>query len=249
MRKLLLSPIAAACLLGVSGSAFAWEEFSITHGALKTVAEWNNGTIFDISSGSIAVPTPHDYLAGQFAVTVAGTNSSHSGGGGSLLNGSSFYTYCVELTQNLASPTDLAMNYTLVASTAQVTLAKLDILGKLLTVAAPPVLTAGVTSDQAAAFQAAVWEVVYETSSTYDLTGGNITFKPGTVTQAEMDTANGWFASLPTTSLYSVQVLHSGTNQDYMFITAVPEPEAYGLALAGLGVVLVLGRRRQRPSA
>ena len=109
MRKLLLTPIAAGLVLAGATPAFAWEEFSITPLALETVAEWNNGTIVDISSipSPASVPTPYTYYAGQFSVAVAGTNSSH---GGSLLNGSSFYTYCVELTQTLASPTDLAMN-------------------------------------------------------------------------------------------------------------------------------------------
>ena len=185
-------------------------------------------------------------LAAQLSVAVALTNSSHTGTAGTLLDGASFYTYCVELTQILASPTNSAMDYNVVASTAQVTAAKLTTLAKLFTVAAPPVLTGAVTLDGAAAFQAAVWEVVYETGSTYDMTTGAIKLAPGTVSAAEMATANGWFASLPVTPLYSLQVLHSNTNQDYLVVTAVPEPEAYGMALAGLGVVALGGLRRRR---
>lgn len=244
MLKSLLTPVAVAVLAYSAAPALAWEEFSIVGDpGYKNLSITTDGATYDISSGSKLVGDKTDQPAGRFRVDVASTNQSHLGGAGSLLAGTSFYTFCVELTQNLASPTTAAMNYQVVASTAQVTTTKLAVLDKLFT-------AAGSTKDlidYGTAFQAAVWEVVYEKNSTYDLTLGTMNFGAGSsnpVSGAALTWANGLFTGLSSvTPLYTSQVLHSDTNQDYLVMTAVPEPEGYALAFAGLACIGLFGRK------
>lgn len=244
MRKFLLVPIAVGGLLSISGPAFAWEHFDITYSGLSTVNIAATG-LFDISTSSEAVPNFTNQQAGVLNVSVYADNQTHSSPG-SLLAGTSFYTYCVELTQTLASPTTSLMDYNVVASTAQVTTAKLNTLGQLFSQVGPSAL-GGLTSSQGTAFQAAIWEVVYETASgPYNLAGGNISFTPGSVSSADLTWANNLLNAAPVATAYSLEVLHSNKSQDYLVITQVPEPEAYGMALAGLGVVGFALRRRRK---
>jgi hypothetical protein len=245
MQKRLLTLVAASCLVSVAGPALAWEKFTIglDPAGAKTVKIDSDGVIADISAGSTIVSDVNSQLAGQFKVNVDAANP------GSLLDGSSFYTFCVELTQTLASPTTLAMNYQVQASTAQVTSAKLATLSQLLTAGKASdatLLTSALSNDRSTAFQAAVWEVVYETAGSFSLSGGNIMFGQGSVSAAALTWANGLFTGLSSVApLYSLQVLSSQTHQDYLVATPVPEPEAYGLALAGMGVVAFAMRRRR----
>lgn len=241
MRKTLLTPVAVAMLAFGAGPASAWEGFTIGGDpGYKNLSITASG-INDISTGSTPVPNRPDQPAGRFIVNVAANNSSH---GGVLANSSSFYTYCVELTQWLASPTDAGMNYQVVASTAQVTAAKLADLGKLYTLG----FASSGTGDAGTGFQAAVWEIVYETAGTYNLSAGNIYFGQGVnnkVSLASLSAAQTLLNNLGTVStpLYSLQVLHSDYKQDYLVATPVPEPEGYALALAGLACIGVFGRK------
>jgi len=251
MKKIVVTSIAACCMALGANPAFAWEGFSIAAESLAWNVDVNtNGNMYDQSSSLLVVQK--NYIASQLKVNVDGNNSSH---GGMLADGSSFYTYCVELTQTLQSPTDSAMNYQVMPTTLQVTAAKIADLNKLFTVAGSSVVSAGMDKNKAAAFQAAVWEVVYEgLGNSYQLAGpvsgtNNISFTGGNST--ELGWAQGLLNSASVYAgplAYNLEVLHSDSKQDYLNVTAVPEPEAYGLALAGLGVVLVLGRRRHRPS-
>jgi hypothetical protein len=63
---------------------------------------------------------------------------------------------------------------------------------------------------------------------------------------------NIWANTNTPGSLYATELSVNGTNvfenSGNGSITAVPEPRAYGLALAGLGVVGMLGSRRRRAS-
>lgn len=95
-----------------------------------------------------------------------------------------------------------------------------------------------------AAFQMAVWEIAYETDSSYDLGHGQATFA-GTV--GAMNLATAWLGNLGTTG-FDIRVLDSKDHQDV--ITPVPEPEIYALMVMGLlGMTFVARRRGARASA
>jgi hypothetical protein len=105
------------------------------------------------------------------------------------------------------------------------------------------------TNTQAAAFQAAIWEIEYEAA------GNPLNVTSGSVVVAQSDpavqtVADGWLGSLTGNSAYydnNVCAIGSGTYQDYVFTTStinfsaspVPEPltiTAVMMALGGLGM-------------
>ena len=242
MSKFLMAPVAVAALVLGANPAFAWEEFTVT----VNPSPWSNvgltaTGIVDASSG-LNVNSSASQAAARFMVNVAGTNSSH---GGVLANNSSFETYCVDLTQFApGGMTTSGHGYSLVSSTAQVTAAKLADINKLYTVGS---LWASTDASTAAAFQSAIWEVVYETGGSYDLFNDNMKFGvagSNSASLTDLTTANSLFTGLGSVNaLYSSQVLHSEGSQDFLVMTPVPEPEGYALAFAGLACIGLFGRK------
>jgi PEP-CTERM motif len=152
----------------------------------------------------------------------AGFNVTYADGTGSS---KTFTSYCIDL-DGYAGFDDPTAAYTSgpAAASSKLTATQSEDIGKLYTVA-----NAGGdinTQNQYAAFQLAVWEIVYEGTTTgpYSLSTGDWTGTPGTpqtlddieqtlATQATFDLANTWLAALPTTAdMYSVFVLDHGTS-------------------------------------
>jgi hypothetical protein len=123
--------------------------------------------------------------------------------------------------------------------------------------------TAGATSSltNSAAFQLALWEIRYETTTrpNYNLTPGipaSGNFYATSADPAALAQANTWLQNLPATSTYSVSLLHSGppgSEQDFIYVRPplrenLPEPSP--LPLLGLGVAAMMFsiRRRARVS-
>ncbi|HQR02921.1 MAG TPA: PEP-CTERM sorting domain-containing protein [Rhodocyclaceae bacterium] len=118
------------------------------------------------------------------------------------------------------------------------------------------------TANNSAAFQLAIWEIVNENSSTYDLSTGGLQAGSSSTGYA---TAQSWLTSLNTTpsfgagSQYKVSFwnvndgngLNGGTApptwgaQDLAVFAPVPEPETYAMLMAGLGLIGVIARRRK----
>jgi len=108
-----------------------------------------------------------------------------------------------------------------------------------------------------AAFQLAVWDIVYDQGS--DLGGvspdplhtGSFLVTSGD--PAAVWQANYWLTHLPPTGTYDLSEFHSGTNQDFITDSGTPGrqqlPEPSPLPLLGVGLVamLVTLRRRVRP--
>lgn len=98
------------------------------------------------------------------------------------------------------------------------------------------------TTTEGAAFQVAVWELVYENlAGPLDASDGD--FKAwrnaGVVAQA-----NAWLDDLGTEENYNISYYASRTNQDLLTASPVPLPAGVLLLATGLGA-LVVARRRQ----
>jgi hypothetical protein len=156
------------------------------------------------------------------------------------LDGNSFLTYCAELTQSIQF--GQSISYTVVDGEAAWGAAKSMALNKLMSSA----LAGGVPMDakQSAAVQAAVWEVLYETSGTYDLTAGSfVATSADAGTQGYINAIN-WAGIMSMHRTHSVDQLANRSRQDLLMITPVPEPSTYAMLLAGLAGVGFVARRR-----
>jgi len=179
----------------------------------------------------------NSWTNGYDNVSVLNSTDGHAyngaaGGFSGLLNGHAFQTYCVDLYQSF-SWGSVYSDYSVVALPGTVA----HDLGRLFTSHLGNVVD-GTTS---AAFQLAAWEIMYETSGSYNLSGGNFT-EIGYPTVRGI--AQGYLDSLGATSAYAVQKLESPTSQDFVVITAVPEPSSYAMLAAGLGLLGWMKRRK-----
>ena len=178
---------------------------------------------------------------------------TEAGGFTTLVDNSRLVTsYCVDLYEFLSFSDPAYTNYNLVDGSMHAfknTRADNDI-GKL--------FSAGHlvnTATTQAAFQIAVWELAFETDTTYDVTSGAARFFGGSAADSggALSLASDWLSQLSSiTNISDVQVLESITqrnipgHQDQVFVNRVPEPSSAALtvaALVGLGFVT---RRRQR---
>lgn len=183
---------------------------------------------------------------GPSSVSVA--SPAYSGGAGQFsgtLDGNAFTTFCAELTQSFNFNT--SYTYSIVSGTTAWTNPVYLGLSRLVTwLAANP--TFNNTADKSAAMQSAVWEVIYETSGTYNLASGTFQATSGTgSTQTAINNLNAQWGNINTTlpTLFADK-LTNASHQDFLLTTPVPEPEAFAMMLAGLGLVGAIARRRSR---
>jgi hypothetical protein len=106
--------------------------------------------------------------------------------------------------------------------------------------------------DNSAAFQLAVWEIMFEGGSNLDVTSGNFRVTNAHGNTNAVTTANYWLTHLPQSSNYSIYFLYSPGHQN--FITAnvppskccgnVPEPAPLALLGAAVGAWAITRRVR-----
>lgn len=224
--KLLLSSIAIAAAAS-AGAA----EVVIDPAVTVNLAGWTYG-----SGNAVNVGTP--------------TYSGQAGGfSGALSNAgpydnASFATYCVELGQTFSFGVTYN-DYKIIKGDTYGLWANNPTtagqIGQLMTY----VGTLGpLSSMQSTGVQMAIWELVYETQNSrnggYSLDTGSFTNIPSTPNTFGNSLLSAFSA---TTSLYSVDVLENANHQDFLILTAVPEPEGYALAFAGLACIGLFGRK------
>ena len=152
----------------------------------------------------------------------------------------SFTAYCIELTQSFSF--NVTYQYSEVDAVTYIGAQKAADLSRLFTA------TAGLVTNASAsgAIQSAIWEIAYEVGSSYDFLGG--AFKVGAANQLNDPTFATFNSILMNLDSYNpsaqIYMLRNSQNQD--FIVAVPEPGTWAMLVAGLGVLGLVSRRRQR---
>lgn len=221
--KLVFSSIAIAAAAS-AGAA----ETVLLNPVTVNLSAWTYGSGNDVNVGT---PT-YSGKGGGFSGVLSNAGA---------YNDASFATYCVELGQSFnwgVTYTDYKIIKGDTYSLWTYNPGTAGKIGQLMTY----VDTLGaLDSAKSTGVQLAIWELVYENPANgYTLDSGAFKNTPSTPnTFANTLLAN--FSS--TTSLYNVDVLKNEGHQDFLILTAVPEPEGYALALAGLACIGVFGRK------
>lgn len=197
-------------------------------GAIADTVNLSGFTFDPASPLTVAVPG-YSGPAGQFSGT---------------LNGDSFVTYCTDLAQSFSFNVSYS-DYSIVDGVAAWGASRSLALDRAMSA----VVGNGWPTDAAASavVQAAVWEILYETSGNYGF--GTGTFKATSadaVVQSSLNSVDPWVWNwLPSVAVtVHASQLYSREHQDFLTLTPVPEPGTYALLLAGLGAIGFVARRR-----
>ncbi len=183
------------------------------------------------------------------AKSISVSTPSYTGSAGEFvgfLNGNSFATFCTDLAQTFFFNTTYN-DYSVVDGDTAWGTAKSRSLDK----AVSYMLAAGgpTNASNSAAYQAMVWEVLYETSGTFSFTGGTFTASSGDAAAQTALNGINWGSIAGQAVTHNVDQLYSRSHQDFMVYAPVPEPETYAMMLAGLGLMGAVARRRTRIAA
>ncbi len=161
---------------------------------------------------------------------------------------SSILTYCTDIYQGFSFGTTYN-DYELVAtgSTHGFTSRQESLLGKLYTLAGAQVDS----TNESAAFQLAVWEIVTESSSSLSLLSssslnmldGSFYLERG-ASSTQRNLANTWLAAIDNSSAaknFTAQRLYSATTQDFVVFTARPPANSGSVPVPGTGTLALLG--------
>lgn len=163
--------------------------------------------------------------------------------------GDTFYSYCIELTQQINPGTTYTFSVVdlTAASNPAITDEKATLLGKLWGQSHHEV---GSSANHAAAFQIAIWEILSD--SPLSLTGGS--FKATDPNAQPAQIAKGWLETVGSYSglMPTLKALHSSTAQDQIFFvpptpeTAVVVPLPAAVWAGGALIALITARKSLR---
>ncbi|HRD91055.1 MAG TPA: PEP-CTERM sorting domain-containing protein [Accumulibacter sp.] len=203
--------------------------------ALATPALANNVNITNFTylpASSVSVATPsYSGRAGQFS---------------GFLDSKAFVTFCTELTEQFSfNPLPAAPYvYSIVSGVSAWGATKSNALDKVLSYAKAQNWPN--SADTSAAVQAAVWEVLYETTGSYSFGAGTFTASSSGATQTALNNFNWATVGTTSVSVHADQLSNKSEKlQDFLVTTPVPEPESYAMMLAGLSLVGAIARRRR----
>ena len=156
------------------------------------------------------------------------------------IGGVPFKPYSAELGQSVAFGVDY--QYDVGTPLTYFGAQKATDLSRLFTAAA------GFVTDNSTsgAMQAAIWEIIYENGTSYDLTNGALKVFPANGGDiGSFNAINRILAGLGNvTPAVQIGVLQNAVNQDLIY-AAIPEPGTWALLAAGLGAVGLVSRRRK----
>jgi hypothetical protein len=141
-----------------------------------------------------------------------------------------FEAWCVDILQNSSFNTPMH-DFDRQSGLATLGASKITLLQELATESLG-LVTTGLTSS---AFQLAIWEIVNETSGSFNLNNGS--FSAYGASDGSISLANTWLQNLPNANSpvrYTLTDLVSASNQDLAVFTAVPEPSSIALLAVGL---------------
>lgn len=217
---------------------------------------------FLVSSVFVALPTaaipftvtawaPAGGAGVSISKTDAPTRDYNGSGGGFVMTNTtpgsvdSFVSWCVDIFQYI--PGSTPGEYSLDAGGLTLNSASRNDLGRLATMFLSTATTPGAGSgNNAAAFQLAIWEILYERNTpSYNLASGS--FFSNAALSAPHTIAQGWLNQVnnPSNSAntYSLNVYTSQGFQDQITFQNVPEPTTLGLL--GIGLIGIGWARRR----
>lgn len=181
---------------------------------------------------------PTGFAVGAQTFSLSTGQSVQAGAFAGTFNGNSIVFWCAELEQNFS----FGNNYTYTSSLPDN--GTFTALGQLFSAAFGGALT---DATHSAAFQLAIWEVIYDSDRNLSGAGG---FRVTGGNSATVALAQSWLNSMSNyTDTYDIYLLSNGQHQNFI-TTRVPEPITlllFGTAL--LAMVLVTRRRGFAPIA
>lgn len=242
MRKFGIHYVAGMALVAAAGGAQALG-FAISYSGNESIS------VTAVGDGA----SPGTYTGGAFTITPNGLDGAWP----AYVPAGSFVSYCTQISESFGSSPLSGYSITTSANPGgqpPVDGAKLDQLSRLMAFSySGSGFGPTPTNTQEAAIQAAVWEILYEPNGTgwggFDLGTGSFKAALSIGQSAAFTTISTWVGGGATLAgpYTPYALLTKGGSQD--FLVPVPEPEAYGLALAGLGVVAFMLRRRRAAAA
>lgn len=184
-------------------------------------------------------------FTGSQQVSISGAGNFPSAYAGQLygsLNGASFKTYCVDLYQAAYLQTTYT-DYSVVSGVTAFGATKSTEIDHLLSYFATHLDTS--RSPDSALAQAAVWEVLYEKGSSYDIAKGTFSVFSTAGSTEKAFTSFDWNAVAATPITLHADQLYSASEQDFIRVTPVPEPSTYAMLAGGLGALGFVARRRR----